>query len=85
MEEEAKTAEKRQQYKDDKRKFDEAMDCILALERSTIGADDDSGIDDPMDDEIDLAALDDEQQSHGLESGVVRARLASSLASDEFH
>lgn len=55
MEEEPKTAELRNQLKEDKKKFDKAMESILALETSAIAAQEDilEGMDDYMEVEDD--------------------------------
>lgn len=42
MDEEPKTADLRKQLKEDKKKFDKAIDCILALEKSVSGAEEES-------------------------------------------
>jgi hypothetical protein len=75
MEEEALTADKRQQLKDDKTKFDKAMASILALEKSasSTGTEDDLDDDamqvDPETDEVsDLA---DSYYTHSQMTGEV--------------
>jgi len=63
MEEEAKTADLRKQFKDDKKKFDEAMDCILALEKSVSGPSHNSDVEDFLNDDVDVDLVLDHEQS----------------------
>ena len=43
MEEEPKTADLRKQLKEDKKKFEKAMECILTLEKSVSGCGENDG------------------------------------------
>lgn len=85
MEEEPKTADLRKQLKEDKKKFDKAMDCILALEKSASGTAEESetdGFEDQDDVELDVE-LDDVEQSNGQASELGDPYAASSLAQEE--
>lgn len=74
MEEEPKTADLRKQLKDDKKKFDEAMACILALEKSAGAPDDDTDADNLLDTQDDLV-LDLEPSNTGAASEFGEAEM----------